>query len=49
MGGQIFFGSLWVPFGVKIFFAPILDTKFIEGIGKRKTWILGTTFLVELF
>ena len=37
--------SSW-PFSLKLFWAPIVDSVYSEGVGRRKTWLLPTQIII---
>ncbi|TNN10862.1 putative membrane protein [Schistosoma japonicum] len=40
-----FSASLW-PFGMKLLWAPVVDSLYIEFIGRRKTWVIITQYAI---
>jgi PAT family acetyl-CoA transporter-like MFS transporter 1 len=36
------------PFAFKIFWAPFVDAFYVERIGRRKTWICGSIFMIGI-
>ncbi|XP_053992757.1 acetyl-coenzyme A transporter 1-like isoform X2 [Hylaeus volcanicus] len=43
------FSLVTLPFSLKIFWAPLVDSFYIERIGRRKTWIIGTLSFLVMF
>lgn len=39
---------IW-PFSIKLLWAPIVDTLFSSRIGRRKTWLIPTQYLIGAF
>jgi len=37
------------PFSMKLLWAPIVDSLFIKRIGRRKTWLMPTQYLIGFF
>eukprot|EP00038_Savillea_parva_P009521 m.184073 g.184073 ORF g.184073 m.184073 type:complete len:549 (-) comp16017_c0_seq1:29-1675(-) len=42
------FGVSSLPFSAKLFWAPIVDSMYIESIGRRKTWLVPAQFLIGI-
>ena len=40
--------AIW-PYSIKLLWAPIVDSVFIRRIGRRKTWLIPTQYLIGIF
>uniref|UniRef100_A0AC35U5D7 Acetyl-coenzyme A transporter 1 n=1 Tax=Rhabditophanes sp. KR3021 TaxID=114890 RepID=A0AC35U5D7_9BILA len=49
LADQSFFSFSSYPFSAKLLWAPIVDSIWIRKIGRRKTWLLPTQFLISLY
>ncbi|KAF7458487.1 Acetyl-coenzyme A transporter 1 [Cryptosporidium felis] len=45
---QSLFGMVVLPFSLKLLWAPLVDSVYIEKIGRRKTWIVPTQLLCSI-
>ena len=46
---QAVFSFAFWPFSVKLLWAPIVDSIFSRRMGRRKTWLVPTQYLIGLF
>jgi PAT family acetyl-CoA transporter-like MFS transporter 1 len=46
---QAIFSFAFWPFSVKLLWAPIVDSVFSRRVGRRKTWLIPTQYLIGLF
>jgi Acetyl-coenzyme A transporter 1 len=46
---QALFSLVHWPFSIKLLWAPIVDSVFIPKIGRRKSWLVPTQYLIGLF
>uniref|UniRef100_A0A0N5A5W8 Acetyl-coenzyme A transporter 1 n=1 Tax=Parastrongyloides trichosuri TaxID=131310 RepID=A0A0N5A5W8_PARTI len=46
---QSFFSFSSYPFSAKLLWAPIVDSFYIKKIGRRKTWLIPTQFLISVY
>eukprot|EP00035_Acanthoeca_spectabilis_P004197 m.100104 g.100104 ORF g.100104 m.100104 type:complete len:542 (+) comp12480_c0_seq2:86-1711(+) len=42
------FGVSSLPFSAKLFWAPIVDSVYLESVGRRKTWLIPAQFTIGL-
>ncbi|OII72943.1 uncharacterized protein cubi_02174 [Cryptosporidium ubiquitum] len=45
---QSMFGMVVIPFSIKLLWAPLVDSVYIEKMGKRKTWIIPTQLICSI-
>ncbi|KAH8581558.1 uncharacterized protein ELE39_002016 [Cryptosporidium sp. chipmunk genotype I] len=45
---QSMFGMVVLPFSLKLIWAPLVDSVYIERMGRRKTWIIPTQLLCSI-
>ncbi|KAJ1605063.1 hypothetical protein OJ253_3333 [Cryptosporidium canis] len=45
---QSMFGMVVLPFSLKLLWAPLVDSVYIERMGRRKTWIIPTQLLCSI-
>lgn len=43
---QALFSLIYWPFSLKLFWAPIVDSTFFHAIGRRKSWLIPTQYLI---
>ena len=46
---QAIFSFVYWPFSVKLLWAPIVDSVFVSRIGRRKSWLIPSQYLIGLF
>uniref|UniRef100_A0A914W828 Acetyl-coenzyme A transporter 1 n=1 Tax=Plectus sambesii TaxID=2011161 RepID=A0A914W828_9BILA len=46
---QAIFSLAYWPFSLKLFWAPIVDSCFIQRLGRRKSWLVPTQYLIGIF
>ena len=46
---QAIFSFAFWPFSVKLLWAPIVDSVFSRRMGRRKTWLIPTQYLIGVF
>lgn len=46
---QAVFSFAFWPFSVKLLWAPIVDSVFSRRVGRRKSWLIPTQYLIGLF
>ena len=46
---QAVFSFAFWPFSVKLLWAPIVDSVFSRSVGRRKSWLIPTQYLIGLF
>eukprot|EP00794_Sanderia_malayensis_P015254 gene15254-16828_t len=46
---QAMFSLVFWPFSLKLLWAPMVDSVYVKSIGRRKTWLVPTQFLIGFF
>lgn len=46
---QAVFSFAYWPFSLKLFWAPIVDSAYFNRIGRRKSWLVPTQYLIGIF
>lgn len=46
---QAVFSFVYWPFSIKLLWAPIVDSLFFTRVGRRKTWMVPTQYLIGVF
>ncbi|CAI9734945.1 acetyl-coenzyme A transporter 1-like [Octopus vulgaris] len=46
---QALFSFVYWPFSLKLFWAPIVDSIFISSLGRRKSWLVPSQYLISIF
>lgn len=46
---QAMFSLVFWPFSLKLLWAPIVDSLYIRALGRRKTWLVPTQYLIGVF
>ena len=46
---QAVFSLVFWPFSLKLLWAPIVDSVYIKSLGRRKTWLVPTQYLIGIF
>ncbi|XP_048024869.1 acetyl-coenzyme A transporter 1 [Megalobrama amblycephala] len=46
---QAYFSFVFWPFSLKLFWAPLVDSLYLQRFGRRKSWLVPTQYLLGLF
>ena len=46
---QAVFSLVFWPFSLKLLWAPIVDSLYFKSLGRRKTWLVPTQYLIGIF
>ncbi|XP_060734352.1 acetyl-coenzyme A transporter 1 [Tachysurus vachellii] len=46
---QAYFSFVFWPFSLKLFWAPLVDSVYVQRFGRRKSWLVPTQYLLGLF
>ena len=46
---QAVFSLVFWPFSLKLLWAPIVDSVYFKSLGRRKTWLIPTQYLIGIF